>query len=201
METENQFESSQVGSHEINLPFSIQGQRPDIVERYVRAIERGESHRMAEMLAFRKAPKSMTDSVYLAGRGTLEKQFEGDARGLKAVIEGAKRQGYTPNMNDVYEPGVALSVGDPLAFVPSTNARGHIKSVIESRGMSCDGDVNCVSVKGREPDSDPHEQKHALHPNIVHREIRQRVRQNPEIVHDKDFKELPAKIVHEHALK
>jgi hypothetical protein len=91
------------------------------------------------MLAARSPPGGMTDNVAVAGIGTLGEQFKG-ARGrmqLKTIVEAAKKRGYTPNINDIYQSGIADGVGDPLAFVPSgAGYRGHIKKVCEMRGIA-----------------------------------------------------------------
>lgn len=105
---------------------------------YQEAIKNGASERFADMLASRSPPGGMTDSVAVSGIGTLDQQFKG-ARGqiqLKKIVEAAKQRGYTPNPNDIYQPGLAQYVGDPLAFCPSGSGyRNHMKKVCELRGV------------------------------------------------------------------
>ena len=47
----------------------------------------GNSHTMAEMMAFRQGPRSMTDREFFEGQGTLAKQFDGDERALDKLVE------------------------------------------------------------------------------------------------------------------
>lgn len=117
---------------------------------------RGESHNMAELLALRQFPGTMTDREFFEGQGTLADQFKGDEAMLNTIIERARSKGYNPNPNDVYVSALANDVGDPLAFVPPTGGRGHIQKVCEKRGTSCHG---AVEVKGRQPENDPRETK------------------------------------------
>lgn len=107
-------------------------------EIYAEAISHGASPLFADMLASRSPPGGMTDSVAVSGIGTLANQFQGK-RGeiqLQKIIAAAKKRGYTPNPNDIYQPGLASSVGDPLAFCPSgAGYRHHVKKVCELRGV------------------------------------------------------------------
>lgn len=109
-------------------------------------------HRFAEMLAFQSPPRANTDREFFDGMGTLADQFGKDVDGLNSAVAGARSHGYEPNPHDVYLPTIAQFEGDPLAFVPATGGRGHIKKVCEMRGVSCRG---AVTVEGRQPESDP----------------------------------------------
>ena len=57
------------------LPYDVANASPAAQQRYLANIAEGMTPRMAEMLALRKAPRVMTDSVFFEGRGTLDKQF------------------------------------------------------------------------------------------------------------------------------
>lgn len=107
--------------------------------------------RMTETLKSRKFPPIRTDSTFLANHGTLDKQFEGDDRQLEAVVEAARKRGYNPNPNDTYIPSLARYTGDPLAFVPAGNPRGHIKKVCEETDRACEGAVE-VGRTQKEPE-------------------------------------------------
>lgn len=97
--------------------------------------------RMKEVLNSRKMPSIRTDATFLANHGTLRKQFENDDRQLSKVVEEARKRGYNPNANDTYIPTLARYTGDPLAFVPAGNPRGHIKKVCEQTDRACEGAV------------------------------------------------------------
>jgi hypothetical protein len=112
---------------------------------YAEAIKNGASETFADMLASRQPPGGMTDNVAVAGIGKLGDQFKGK-RGeiqLNKIIASAKRHGYTPNPNDIYQPGLAQFAGDPKAFIPSgAGYRSHIKKICEANDLACEGTVN-----------------------------------------------------------
>lgn len=143
----------------MNVPHEVQQRGDKAVEIYVGCIKRGESVMLAEMLALQQAPRGMTDDVFFEGIGTLDKQFRGGdgPSQLNALVTESKKRGYKPNYNDYYCSGLASFPGDPDAFVPRTGGRAHVKRVLEKKGWaSIDG---AVTVKGREPESDPHKPK------------------------------------------
>ena len=136
---------------------------------------KGESHNMAEMLAFQQAPRAMTDAVFFEGFGTIEKQFAGDEKVRDQLIKRARAAGYNPNPNDVYLSAIARYPGDPEAFVPATGGRGHIKKVLTERGWESDG---AVKTKARQPEEAP--KSVPLAKDIVNRKVGQAHRDNPE---------------------
>jgi hypothetical protein len=157
-----------------------------------------DNHRLAEMLAFRSPPRANTDREFLAGIGTLDKQFEKDPEGLQAVVEGAKRSGYTPNMHSLYNPSLARYEGDPAAFVPHDNPVGHIKKVCRERGLGCRGAVN---IDAPQPVRDHvRNPKKLLADDIVDEEIRRRVKQEPGLA-AKGKRALREAVIDKHALK
>ena len=79
---------------------------------------------------------TMTDREYFRGQGTLLDQFTGEEHILEAHIKQAKKDGYTPGINDVYNPMIANKPGDGKAFVPPTGGRGHIKRVCQERNQA-----------------------------------------------------------------
>lgn len=140
----------------MHVPVEVRARGVRAVQIYTGCIERGESALLAEMLAMQQAPRGMTEDVFFEGIGTLDKQFSG-AEGqsqLQHIVGEARKRGYNPNYNDYYCPSLASCPGDPAAFVPRTGGRSHVKKVLEQKGWSSvDG---AVTVKGREPESDPH---------------------------------------------
>lgn len=139
--------------------------------------EKGNSHRMAEMMAFREGPRSMTDREFFEGQGTLAKQFEGDERALDKLVENARARGYTPNYNDVYIGGLAKYPGDPEAFISPSGGRGQIQRLCEKRGWECSGAVN---VKHRQPETDPREKREKLGKDLTLRKMQQEIKKNPD---------------------
>jgi len=116
---------------------------------YERMRAQGQSHSMAEMLAYRQAPGAQTDREFQRGQGTLESQYGNDPQYLHEITQTAMRNGYKPNVNDVYVPGIAAFPGDPRAFVTD---RGEIKKVAEERGLGISG---MVKHKAPQPEYDP----------------------------------------------
>tara|TARA_R110000824_G_scaffold6882_3_gene31606 strand:- start:12200 stop:12658 length:459 start_codon:yes stop_codon:yes gene_type:complete len=132
---------------------------------------------MAEMMAFREGPRSMTDREFFEGQGTLAKQFEGDERALDKLVEHARAKGYTPNYNDVYVGGLAKYPGDPEAFISPSGGRGQIQQLCEKRGWECSGAVN---VKHRQPETDPREKREKLGKDLTLRKMQQEIKKNPD---------------------
>lgn len=153
-----------------------------VQEFYQLLISRGESPQMAEILALRSPPRTMTDREFYEGRGTLEKQFRNDEMTLDFFVSEAKAHGYSPGANDVYCSELARFPGDPEAFV--SEGRGQIKRVCEKRGWSCDG---AVKVNGRGGQDEP--QRTRLGKDIVQREVQGMRDQNPDLnkVSDRDL--------------
>lgn len=148
--------------------------RVTMYAHYLRIRREGETHRWAEMLAMGAPPRIMTDAVYFAGHaGRVEDMHPIQAR---AMLTAAHRQGFKPGPNDVYCPSIATSPGDPLAWVPPTGGRAHIRRVCEMRGMGCEGSV---SVKAREPEHDPHEHATKMAPDVIRDNAVRMIEANP----------------------
>lgn len=112
------------------------------VEHYKKCLANGCTEKFAIMLVLRKPPRANTDREYFAGRHNLRQQFAGDRRGFNTVLRQAKKNGFTPPADAVYEPGLARFQGDPEAFVPASEGRGYIRRLMEKRGWGCEGAVN-----------------------------------------------------------
>ncbi len=101
---------------------------------------KGESHRLALLLATRSFPSVRTDSTFLADRAN-GRQFEGcpqlgDAYKQIAEAHGASVTG------KVYLSQLAEFPGDPQAWV---SGRGDVERVCRDRGYSVEGAVNFKS--------------------------------------------------------
>lgn len=175
------------------MPHDIATAHSAVQSHYLDLLRRGNSPMLAEMLALRRAPGAKTDREFLAGRGTLADQI-GDSAQLQAIVAAAKRQGYTPGANDVYDPGLARRMGDPEAFIPAHDARGHVRRVCEARGWAAHG---MVEVKGRQPDQEPENCR--LAPDLIEERMRHMVADNPELACT-DKAELAAEIVEKHGM-
>lgn len=182
---------------EIKLPYDIADAHPSVQEFYRKLIARGESPRMAEMLALRQAPRGMTDSVFFEGTKPIGKAYGNYQQGLEQLVDRAKKNGYTPNANDVYDSGLARFPGDPEAFIPPSGGRGYVKRLLEKRGWSAEG---AVSVKGRQPERDPNEGKPKLADKVANKLVDHMVKKNPDLKRV-DRRELKAEVVHKHGAK
>jgi hypothetical protein len=180
----------------MTIPIDVQEAGPACVKHYKKCLKNGCAPKMAEMFALRAAPRSMTDDVFLAGRGTLNQQIK-DKVSLTNVVRAARKNGYNPRITDYYDPGVARFPGDPEAFFNHGQGRGKLKQVFEQRGVMSDGATNAVSTQAREPLVDPKKPIHKLHPRLVQRHLRQMVSANPDLAR-KDQKELKHDIINKH---
>ena len=163
------------------IPSEVKEAGPEAVKIYRTAIKNGSTERGATMYALKAGPRLMTDAVYLEGQGTLEKQFRGDPGGLKMVLDGAKKKGFVPSMNSVYEPGLASCTGDPVAFV---QGRGDIKRACEINNQASIGAVNHEAVEV-EPKKRPN-----LAYDLALGKVRGMVGRNPEILQKSTIPEL-----------
>lgn len=152
--------------------------------------------RLREMLKSRRAPRCMTDDVFVSGMGTLDDQFKGDPSGLQLVIDGAKRQGYTPSPRDIYCPGLAMSCGDPDAFVKT---RGDVARVCRKKGMDSYGAVNVKAY--REPEEEPTMPRRGLAPDIAMRAAGCRAMKTPEILEGRTLADVANEISANHEVK
>ena len=157
----------------------------------------GNDVRFAEMLALRQFPAIMTDDVAVAGMETISHMFEKDPAYTARLCRIAQAKGYKPKPSDVYMTSIANAEGDPAAFVNHGQGRGHIKKVLQSRGMAGEG---LVKVDARQPESDPYENPHhKLHPKIVERIRKRKLKENPELAHGNQA-EIRADITAKHGL-
>lgn len=136
----------------MNIPRDVQQRGPQAISRYKAMIAKGESPMLAEMLACQTAPKAETDRELFAGRGTLADQFKGRPQVLAHHIRQARKEGYNPSPNDVYESGLADHPGHHKAFISPSGGRGQAKKRLEemNTGTHDDGIVRVKKVQ-RDP--------------------------------------------------
>lgn len=146
-----------VKEKQTQVPYEVQTAGPKAIELYLGCVNRGESPRLAEMLALRAAPKCMTDSVMFGELQSIGKRFGKTAEQqaqLESLVSAARKKGYNPNPNDVYMGEIASEWGDPDAFISPTDGRAKIKQTLEKKGWA--SPEGWVTTEGREPEVDPH---------------------------------------------
>lgn len=173
----------------IELPYDILTASPEIQQRYTQLVTEGSTPRMAEMLALKAAPRVMTDAVYFASHGNLAKQFENAPCGqLECLVAVAKSRGYTPGMNDVYDPNLATEgFGDPLAFISPSGGRNHIRRVAEQRDHDLHGPVE---VRRQRHGDTLDETPIRLAPDLAAEAVQHMLHENPELRFKADHREL-----------
>lgn len=114
-----------MGQKRFEFPDDVVNRGPQAVEIYRACMERGESPRLAEMLAMQQAPFGMTDNVYFANNQRDMRSQWGDE--TDSIVEDAIRNyGYTPPQNMLYDPGmvpIGAQPGHPAAFYSLTDGR------------------------------------------------------------------------------
>lgn len=166
---------------------------PAIQGHYELCLKNGCTPRLAEMLAFRQAPRGMTDDVFLADMPTIGKMY--GPVGVEKLVAAARRQGYSPNVNDVYLSSVAKDFGDPQAFLRHGQGLDRVKRNFEATGRGIEGAVNVKSRPGPDPLERP--KKKRLHANIVERKLRETLMYDPASAL-KDHRELREEIIDKH---
>lgn len=138
-----------------------------------------------------------TASRFLSRHGTLLDQFGDTPTGraqLRDRIAAAKEAGYTPSMNDVYDPTVASSPGAPEGFIPADDPKGHMQRVMAERGVGCQGGI-CPTPTGpgKEPPNVP------LAESIVQDEMARQIQNDPGLASKKE--QLREEIIDRHSYK
>ena len=144
----------------------------------------------ADMLESRRPPQAQTDREFFQGRKLLGDEFDGDDRMLDLVVSNARKHGYNPNPTDVYSPGLARFIGDPLGFVPATGGRSHIKKVCEMTGRSCTGAVEYTAPA--KPDPKPVR----LAEDLVQKQMQEYIADNPDL--GRDLPKLREEVIDKH---
>lgn len=135
------------------------------------------------------------DTYFFAGKGTLAQQFAGAEDQLDFIVARAKRNGYNPNPNDVYEGALARFPGDPAAFVPPSGGINHIKKVCEERDIACEG-----AYKRERTHKDPNPEKPFIDKKVYKRLARDIVKDDPSLA-KKSKQEIKAAVYDKHAYK
>ncbi len=180
---------------------------PSQIEFYNQCIRNGCTPKFAEMLTYQQPPGVVTDATFVAAakertiRHVINNGTYADRMLMRKTLAAARKQGYKPNPNDIYEPQLAKKPGDPAAFIPAGNARGHVKAVCEARGMACEGSVN---VRHRQPEHDPLGAPKGLAEDLISEKVDAHVQENPALQKLKKkarrtaYRNLREKIIHTH---
>lgn len=176
-------------------------------QHYALCIANGCSPRLAEMLASQHPPAAKdTDTQVAAGFKTLHDQVGGTPGYLNKIVANAKRHGYTPSYNDVYNPMLVrrkVGPGDPQAFCKPHEVQSHAKKIAKLRGLPLLNGDDTVVVQGRAQESDPLANRCRLAPDLVNEELRKLAKQTPEIkkLPKKELNALRKQIVEKHGQK
>lgn len=108
---------------------------PEVQKHYELCLKNGCAPKLAEMLAFGKAPRGKSDSTFMAGRWN---QFADTPEIGDAYAEDARAVGVDPK-GKIYLSSLAEFPGDPKAWVDS---RDDVRRVCEERGWGCSGTVD-----------------------------------------------------------
>ncbi len=166
--------------------------------QYTKMREAGESDKLAAMVSLRKGPVLSTDDTFFQGMQPLYEQF-GSQKALDRNLAASKAQGFVPDKNAVYFPNLARRKGDPEAYVTRAQGRAYIRKLLEKRGWSAEG---AVSVKGREPETDPLDRKNCipLADDVIQRYAGKMLEKDPSLKR-LSRKELRAKVIEKHGPK
>lgn len=119
---------------------------PAVQAHYELCRGKGTSHSLSVIFATGKAPGAVTDKEFFAGHRTLGDQFSGEEEVFQQLVDTAEKNGRKPHYTDHYVSALAAYPGDPEAFVPASEGRGHVKRVLQKRDWDSDGLVKNKST-------------------------------------------------------
>ena len=153
---------------------------PEVQKFYERLVAKGESPRLAEVLATRKCGGLVTDDTFMKGRRTGNQFADNPAMG-NWLAKKLRAAGGSPT-GKVYLSALAKRPGDPEAWVSS---RGDVERLVRKRGWSCEGSVN---VKACRDNFDPGPGIEVAN-DIVEDRLKRAARIDPSIVSTKKKRE------------
>ena len=120
----------------MDLPIGMMDARQDQIEAFERMVASGESPRLAEMLALRKAPSLDTDTAHFAGLNMNHIAKTINQPYADKVMEQARKAGLNVNENWFYNGSIAdeRAGGDPGAWIGPGDGKDKFKKVIRERG-------------------------------------------------------------------
>ena len=131
---------SKTPSDGTDLPVGMMGESDEHIAAFRKMVASGESPRMAEMLALRKAPKPDTDTSHFAGMGLKQLAKHVGEVQVRKIEKQARQAGISINDNSIYNASVAdrRQAGDPNAWLLAGDGRDKFKKVIRNRGGTCE---------------------------------------------------------------
>lgn len=171
---------------------------PAAVQRFLDMIQKGESVKMAEMLATRKAPSlGINDQTYFANkRGDLLDQFNGSEIVLKQWNdEYRRRTGEDIPKDAVIFRSLASGPGDPDAVLSHKQSLAEIKAKMKVRNIRIEGDWEQVPVA-----APPKPQLIRMGADLVEKYVDEYIVENPDLQHE-DRNELREMVIEKHSRK
>jgi len=160
----------------------IVSENQQIQARYEELLASGQSHNIAELLAFSCPPASKTSTEFLRSFGCNGKQFADAPEDGDAIVAAVRKR--DPNFSPTgksFLGTLARSIDDPLAWVPHSDPQGHIQKVCQMRGDSCDGFYKVDAPK----DIGPAVKPYAVSDKLVAKKAKEMLKENPKLsLHD-----------------
>lgn len=171
---------------------------PVATQRFLEMIQKGETVKIAEMLATRKAPSlGINDQTYFANkRGSLLDQFNGSEAVLNHWnTEYRKRTGEDIPKGAVIFRSLAAGVGDPDAVLSHKQSLSEIKAKMKIRNIRIEGDWEQVPVA-----APPKPQLVRMGADLVEKYVDDYIAENPDL-QQTDRNELREMVVDKHSRK
>jgi len=121
-----------------DLPLGMMDQPDHVIAHYRAMVKAGESPRIAEICACRKAPAGETDTSHFAGMKPLEATAGPEY--AKKVRAQARAAGIEVSGSSIYNATIAdaRGGGDPNAWLLAGDGRAKWRKAIEAKGGECD---------------------------------------------------------------
>jgi hypothetical protein len=167
-----------------------------VTEEFLNMVADGQSVKMAEMLATRKAPSlGITDQTYMKNKPqTLLEQFGGSEILLNAwnTAYRAKTGEDIPSDAFIFR-GLANGIGDPAAVLSHKNSLSDIQRVMRERNVRVEGDWEIEPVS-----APPVVQETRMAPDLVQEYVDDYISEDPSLA-SKDRRELEEMVIDRHS--
>jgi hypothetical protein len=113
---------------------------PHVLEAFRRIVASGESPRLAEMLAYRRAPQPNTDGVHFEGMGMAHLEKTLGKPWVDNLTKQARKAGIAINDSSIYNGSLAdaRAGGDPGAWLLTGDGKDQLKKRARERGLACE---------------------------------------------------------------
>lgn len=167
----------------------------DAVMRFVEMVQKGESVRMAAMLATHKPPgKGFDDQVYQKNRKSLLEQFDNSPEVLRAWnAQYRKETGEDIPPDAVVFREFAQRIGDSRCVLTHKNSMDDIKKYLRERNVQVEGSFDMES----QPEA-PVVQEVRLADDLVEQCVDEYIAEDPELAHE-DRNELREMVIDKHS--